>query len=139
MKSTPLPASETAPSLTLKWPAISAVTARSGRFSHFCFYSGRLVRIWPVFAKYSTPGRIPQGSVYREGAFSPIMTVHSIFVFFSLSVCAAWYRIVRHMRDLTNIRAQLYRRTLPGWVTPTTTLTLIRPDPIPSDQTGEHP
>ena len=36
-----------------------AFTVRPRDFSHFCFKRGRLLRIFPVFAKNSAPGGLP--------------------------------------------------------------------------------
>ena len=71
MNNTPLPASETAPSPTIKRLAssapgrlpqkmiVGAFPLWPGRFSHCCFGRGRSPRILPVFAKNSTPRRFP--------------------------------------------------------------------------------
>ena len=78
MKRRPLPASETAPSPILKWPASSAtghiprtlmgvgVYCEVGAFFASLFWQGRLFRILPVFAKNSTPGHLPWGRVYSH-------------------------------------------------------------------------
>ena len=45
-----------------------AVTEWPGHFSHFCLDGGRLLRILPVFAESSTPGRL-----IRKGCFLALL------------------------------------------------------------------
>ena len=71
MTSTPLPASVTAPSPTLKRLASSPpgclpaektgrlLPVRPGRFQHFRLDRGRLLLILPVFKHIIAPGRLP--------------------------------------------------------------------------------
>ena len=72
--------------------------------------------------------------------FTHILTVCRIFLSFSQTICGVALKVVGHTRGLTNMKMRLCRRTLPGEVTLTLTLTLIvtliRPVPTLPDQTG---
>ena len=62
-----------------------------GRFSHFCFDRGHLLRILPVFTKNYVTNSAPERLIRQGGAFTRIITIPN----YSVELSEHWYPCTR--------------------------------------------